>query len=293
MRNWAVRGYLENLIVRFIAVATMIIVATIFVVLPHNVSKNHNSNYQPSSITNEQKGNDILLGLSPEDWTAIFTAVLALFTTVLALSTVGLWCVTWRSGVRQSRETWRALRVARQSAEAAKKSADIASRSASAAERLVENEQIANRPHIIIDHLKLSNILTANVSDGYVEPHMDCRASNRGASPAFIVEHSWVFAKLMELDPTPDYGTPVGQSYIVAPTYWIGVNRIFRQFATLEQARDICNKTSGLWLVVRIVYKDTFDIQHTMRAAYRLLFNDDGSFDTFIPDGPEAYWEYT
>jgi hypothetical protein len=36
---------------------------------------------------------------------AYYTKMLAWFTAVLASSTIGLWIVTWRSGVRQSRET--------------------------------------------------------------------------------------------------------------------------------------------------------------------------------------------
>jgi hypothetical protein len=48
-----------------------------------------------------------------DDPVAYFTLWLVGFTGVLALSTIGLWLVTWRSGVRQSKETRDAIQVAR------------------------------------------------------------------------------------------------------------------------------------------------------------------------------------
>lgn len=127
MRNGAVRRYLGNFIAA-LSVAVMIIVATILVVLPKNNAKNANANYQPNAVAGDQKNGDTLLGLSPEDWTAIFTAVLALFTIVLSLSTAGLWIVTWRSEVRQSRHSLKAITLARRSADVAEKALIAANR---------------------------------------------------------------------------------------------------------------------------------------------------------------------
>ena len=56
-----------------------------------------------------------------EERVANYTLWLAIATFVLAASTIGLWVVTWRSGINQSRDTRRVLRITRASADAMKK----------------------------------------------------------------------------------------------------------------------------------------------------------------------------
>ena len=46
------------------------------------------------------------------DPVAFYTSVLAIFTGVLSISTIGLWVVTWRGGVRQSRDMEAAIAAA-------------------------------------------------------------------------------------------------------------------------------------------------------------------------------------
>ena len=49
-----------------------------------------------------------------EDRLATYTLWLVIFTAVLAVSTIGLWVVTWRSGVRQSRDMENAIAAAQE-----------------------------------------------------------------------------------------------------------------------------------------------------------------------------------
>jgi hypothetical protein len=74
---------------------------------------------------------------------AVYTLWLAIFTGVLAVSTVGLWWVTWRSGLRQSREM-------RQSVEVAVRSADAAMKAALATENTIEGIIGSERPWVLL-----------------------------------------------------------------------------------------------------------------------------------------------
>jgi hypothetical protein len=70
-------------------------------------SQNNNQNSQPA-----QSAEQIRTPSPSEERVADYTLALAWLTAVLAASTVGLWIVTWRSGVRQSKDMESAVAAA-------------------------------------------------------------------------------------------------------------------------------------------------------------------------------------
>jgi hypothetical protein len=87
----------------------------------------HSSKYPKG--TQQNRATHIAEQKSQKDVTderlADYTLLLAWFTAVLAVSTIGLWIVTWRSGLRQSGDMQASIEVARQAAEAAQTQAAI------------------------------------------------------------------------------------------------------------------------------------------------------------------------
>jgi hypothetical protein len=65
---------------------------------------------------------------SADERIAEYTFVLDVFTALLAISTIGLWVVTWRSGIKQSRDMAKSLAIASRGAAAAMISAETAKR---------------------------------------------------------------------------------------------------------------------------------------------------------------------
>ena len=76
----------------------------------------------------QSKSNKSLWERTTEDPTAFFTAWVAAFTCILAVSTIGLWIVTWRSSVKQSRDMAESIK-------AAQRNTDIAERALTELER--------------------------------------------------------------------------------------------------------------------------------------------------------------
>lgn len=80
----------------------------------------------------KNEGRKSFWGRTTDDPVAFFTFWLAIFTFVLAVSTIGLWTVTWRSGIRQSREMRESIRVSSESSANAERAARAARDSADA-----------------------------------------------------------------------------------------------------------------------------------------------------------------
>ncbi len=117
----ALRTTTRDLLFRGCAFLAMVIVAVTFGIA------------QP-----QNKGEDQTAARAPREqpkrepfWIRTFDDPIAFFTLVLAVSTIGLWIVTWRSGIKQGRQT-------RQSLAIAKRSADIADLSARGAIQALE-----------------------------------------------------------------------------------------------------------------------------------------------------------
>ena len=89
------------------------------------IAQYNSAQSQPQQPVSNQS-NEAATSKNVEDRLAAYTLWLALFTAVLAGSTIGLWLVTWRSGIRQSRDMERATRVAADATNAAIASNQIA-----------------------------------------------------------------------------------------------------------------------------------------------------------------------
>jgi hypothetical protein len=92
---------------------------------PRYTEKASETQHKPDSSNPERKRYEAfwerltrIWDKTTDDPVAFFTFWLAIFTFVLAFSTIGLWVVTWRSGVKQSRETRASIKAAEDSAAA-------------------------------------------------------------------------------------------------------------------------------------------------------------------------------
>jgi hypothetical protein len=86
--------------------------------------------YERSDNADAHEGRESKLGKTfwektEDDPTAYFTLWLMVFTGVLATSTMGLWAVTWRSSVRQSRDMQSSIDVATKAANASERQANV------------------------------------------------------------------------------------------------------------------------------------------------------------------------
>jgi hypothetical protein len=100
-----VRGY--ELALGFLAAT--VVWAMFFVFQPKNDAAQGQTHQATSAESKE-----ITSAKEVEDRLATYTLWLAIFTAVLAVSTIGLWIVTWRSGVRQSRDMENAIAAAQE-----------------------------------------------------------------------------------------------------------------------------------------------------------------------------------
>ena len=246
----------------------MIIAATIFVVYSHDDKKRNNTDYQTAAVANEQKDKDALFGLSPEDWTAIFTAVLAFFTVVLSLSTVGLWIVTWRSEVRQSRHTIKSLTIARRSANAA-----LAQSKAVIAVELPSIE-IAEFRLLGVHDIKSTGGVIISPGQGISEIcGLKVRFRNSGRTSATLVEQSAILTVAVIPPPTPIYKIV---SYFSPGTLLkcgdateglIGNNFVIGA----ENARDILAGKQFLWAYGYLKYLDFMGTPHETKFCAKWL----------------------
>lgn len=101
------------------------------------------------------------------DPVAYFTAWLVGFTGVLAVSTIGLWIVTWRSGVRQSRDMENAIAAAQASNEISHKT------------------MVADQRAWLIVRLSVTSDFV--VGRGTCDVRVSARIANIGKTPAFNV----------------------------------------------------------------------------------------------------------
>lgn len=90
----------------------------LFVALPFlNSTPQRSDQHQAAQYTSETSGTENkpkepFWQRATDDPVAVFTLALVIFTFVLAVSTIGLWIVTWRAGVRQSKDMLGAIAAA-------------------------------------------------------------------------------------------------------------------------------------------------------------------------------------
>jgi hypothetical protein len=175
------RRYLANPLITAIATATFIVVAAVFITRPQvEVPHDTNPSQKSESIERTHEQGLGLVGIGPEGWTAIFTAVLALFTGVLTVVSFV-----------QIKYLTRADRTAARTAKAARDAAQIANRTLIASQRawLRVNVSATNQP-ITLDQNGASTVVSFMII-------------NVGNTPAInITCNAWLLA-LYERGPSP------------------------------------------------------------------------------------------
>jgi hypothetical protein len=147
--------------------------AVFFVIQPKNYSGNQETQTAP-----EQQSHQVLETDKADERLAQYTFWLTIFTGILAVSTIGLWCVTWRSGIKQSRDMEASIAVA--------------TRAAENAERALTRLEI---PHVYPIQLKFDVRSTTNVTPTGMQTMatgvtISGRFKNYGRSPA-ILREAW------------------------------------------------------------------------------------------------------
>jgi hypothetical protein len=221
------------------------------------------------------------------DPTAAFTGIVALFTLVLAGSTIGLWIVTWRSGVRQSREMQASLAIAQQSADAA----------ALQAKAIVQSEL----PLIAAQDFQVKAAADEPVNQTEIpeQPVLTLALRNFGRTPAewesYGLETRYVKRLPEEPEYLRDYPQPPGT--ILSP----GARGIeLRDLLSLRPGRmrdALLREEIHLWVYGYVKYRDFLGNPHEMRfAALGLLHMvKPGTWFTFVysSETPPAYSQRT
>jgi hypothetical protein len=211
---------------------------------------------QHKSNTNDQEGHRrttlrdrlaLIWEKTTDDPVAFFTFWLAIFTLVLAFSTIGLWIVTWRSSVRQSREMRASIKAAEDTAVAAQINAEAARKSS---EAVLRHE----RPYVFPSHERI-----ATRDDGSIVVRYGVR--NFGRTPAIIREVGGKFVPDGQLPLKPDYagGESHKLDHVVLPGERLGEEFDFPIF-------DETNQFFAMW----IRYNDVTRTEYTSRALIRV-----------------------
>jgi hypothetical protein len=114
----------------------------------HHTAQDQNKNRAPDQQDKPWKPIGEIWRETRNDPTAFFTFWVAIFTFVLASSTIALWIVTWRSGIRQSKDMLASIEEAKKLANATEHAANAALRQANA---MVAMEA----PIVIVGQVKL------------------------------------------------------------------------------------------------------------------------------------------
>lgn len=209
------------------------------------------SNNQPHEVSEAEKADERL---------ARYTLWLTIFTGVLAISTIGLWIVTWRSGVRQSSDMQTSIKAANLSAKAAERAADVAERA------LV----LTDRPWIKID-VDLAGSLEFGRDEITLPIHAVWK--NIGKSPAtnffinFALHEDIAIAAgrlhqyARNMVYIPDLASPVNTGITLFPNEdgWADQRLVLKRSSFLERLSDLnsghppLGRLSGLNLAVSAI----------------------------------------
>jgi hypothetical protein len=248
--------------------------AAIFVLQPNYNSAGQNSN---EKAANETKS-DGFWEKTRTDPIAYFTLWLVGFTGVLATSTIGLWIVTWRASVRQSRDMQSSVAAIGRSADAAKRSADAF--------------MSAEKAHLFIDIKQETAgkiVATAgrwDKSESMFESEVDRPAvayffTNIGRSSAILKELSENFV-FESLDPEPDLTwyalreQPVEQIVVMPGQPSSTFICPLKGTMTVGKCVDFQKRKAGFWLYGYVKFDDVFGRQHEWRYRFRYQRGDGG-----------------
>lgn len=228
-------------------------------------SKNADQN-QAAKSEAKKEAKEKLFGVSPEGWTAIFTAVLAVFTIILAASTIGLYCagerqlkITRRIAAKQSLQTRKSLAIAKESADVAKMSADALM----ATERGILIETVT--PFAIDKVVGFAGMFDNSPSMGPSTVILNATIyfKNYGKTPVTIFE---IYSDIIFSSNEPESLGAAGLidraigEYTISPqakTDEIRIER--RQEISSAQSSELSRGTAHIWLIGAIRFVDVFD----------------------------------
>jgi hypothetical protein len=187
---------------------------------------------------------------SADERIADYTFWLDVGTFLLAVSTLGLWIITWQSGIKQSRDTAKSLRVTAEASVAAKKSADAA--------MLAVGSERAWMCYEGINHDTHTNLTLHGV---YVGDAIAVQViwKNKGRSPALKCD-IYFEARPISFDETrcPQF-VPVWRSYTSGTTCATELPVTTGQYFVHGNVRDIFNRYEMAFAVYSAVrYFDVF-----------------------------------
>jgi hypothetical protein len=152
----------------------------------------------------------------------------------------------------------------------------------------------ADRPHMLMESLKISGIRQAPGQDGNVRTLLDYRFVNYGRSPAFMRKSLFsVRIGPSDLPTLPEYGEPTSTSFIIGINGWYGSAEPSSILVPLADAAAIVDQTSNYFIYGYIEYSDVAGILHKHRFAYKLEWGAGDVSERFRPAGPDTYREYT
>jgi hypothetical protein len=198
------------------------------------------------------------------DPVAYFTLWLVGFTGVLAISTIGLWVVTWRSGVRQSRDMVASIDVGRKAAQAAALNARAA----------VEAERARLFPIIQPGNIYaiIERAPTYKPDDEIATPFVAYAVKNVGRTLATLKEISHQLVAIAELPREREY-TPVIPFPIEHILEAGGTSQNITchadQRMTPAIARDVWAGRSSIWFYGYFSYEDAFERGHEFRFVWQ------------------------
>lgn len=215
------------------------------------------------------------------DWTT--DDPVAFFTFVLSVSTIGLWIVTWRSGVRQSREMRASIAIAQQSASAIQMQAAIMAAVEGPMPLVVEIKlvQYANIPGEIV--------IADPLPPGPIQPK--CRIlfaiENKGRTPLRLVElciekH---IGRALPNVPTYTHKTPWGLILEKGPIWIRGTDdQIEVTPADIGASLAVYPNGGAFWVYGYFVYIDLLNqkIEHKFLVRWDLT-------NGFVPDNRPNY----
>jgi hypothetical protein len=215
-----------------------------------NPGENHASHYAPN-----QEPQDVSF------WIRTVGDPVSLFTFVLAISTLGLWVVTWRSGVRQSRQTRESLREARRNT--------AAFMSAEKANVFIEIKESTVAK--IVGSYGLWDKTTSMFPDVVESPCVAYFFSNIGRTAAIIREISNQLVFLADFPNGADYSIrePFPERPVIMPDKTSDIFVCCMEDAmTVGKCVDFQAQRGAFWFYGYVIFADVFGRQHEWRYRF-------------------------
>jgi hypothetical protein len=239
MPKRAIGGRLEDFLFKVVVTATVIIVAAFFATRPTINLPDHKENYpQANQKAQNEEGEERLLWIGPEGWTAIFTGTLTIATIILA--TISF---------MQIKYLVKADKNSRRSAKAAQKSAEIAERSLLATQRA----------YIICDGISQGSIIDGQDKSKVGGWRFDIKLRNAGPTAAKNARSAAAIMLISKPQISDDVKFDPPE---LSPRLDIGPNVQFSAEAgsiKMEVVDRVRERTGCMLIWFRIEYNDIFE----------------------------------